>query len=79
MLIRLILQKLSKPYLGLETRDTNNEINENGFGAFKYSFTKPEALVKRILSTLCGTNNLPEESIEDMSGCFQNTGTFDVR
>ena len=65
--------------MGIHSRDTKNEINEDGFGAFKYSYTKPEALIKRILSTLCGTNNLPDKNIDDMTGCFKNTGTFDVR
>ena len=64
--------------LGLKTRNNQNEINENGFGAFKYSFMKPEDLVERLLSTICGEENLAKDKIKDMDGCFENTGTFDV-
>ena len=64
--------------LGLETSDNQNEINENGFGTFKYSFVKPGDLVKRLLSTICGKQNLAEDKIRDMNGCFENTATFDV-
>ena len=64
--------------LGLKTLDNQNEIDENGFGAFKYSFMRPGDLVKRFLSTICGQQNLAEDKIKDMNGCFENTVTFDV-
>ena len=64
--------------MGLSTSDNQNEITENGFGSFKYSFTKPETLVERILSTICGVEDLPKDKVKDMDGCFENTATFDV-
>ena len=69
---------MSKRPLGLSTSDNQNEITENGFGSFKYSFTNPEALVERILSTICRVQNLAKDKIKDMDGCFENTATFDV-
>ena len=42
--------------MGLSTSDNQNEITENGFGSFKYSFTKPEALVFLTLGVLIFIN-----------------------